>query len=165
MAFRKPLSNTARLLVHKSYCFPNVEDTKCPKLDRVIKQNMTKKVKNADSNAATLQTLNLDAVPPMIFILENTQPRWRRRGRKKITKYLNKDLVSLAEHPEMFEEADPLLFEAFFETKMKDHLETLKWKWLPVFSRGLPPVSTSGWRQQLQRKRRTEVPPLLPPKK
>ena len=69
-AFRKPLSNTARLLVRKPYGFPNVEDTKCPKLDRVIKQNLTKDVKDADSNAARLQTLNLDAVAPMVFILE-----------------------------------------------------------------------------------------------
>ena len=37
-AFRKPLSNTARLLVHKPYCFPNV-----------------------------------DAVAPMVFILEEAQ--------------------------------------------------------------------------------------------
>ena len=50
-----------------------MEDTKCPKLDWVIKQNLTKEVKNADSNAARLQTLNLDAVPPMVFILEKAQ--------------------------------------------------------------------------------------------
>ena len=69
-AFRKPLSNTARLLVRKPYRFPSVEDTKCPKLDRVIKQNLTKNVKDADSNAARLQTLKLNAVAPMVFILE-----------------------------------------------------------------------------------------------
>ena len=39
-AFKKPLSNAARLQVRKAYAFPNVEDTKCPKLDRVIKQNL-----------------------------------------------------------------------------------------------------------------------------
>ena len=50
-----------------------MEDTKCPKLDRVIKQNLTKEVKDADSNAARLQTLNLDAVAPMVFILEEAQ--------------------------------------------------------------------------------------------
>ena len=72
-AFRKPLSNTAHLLVHKPYCFPNVEDTKCSKLDRVIKQNLTKEAKDADSNAARLQSLNLDPVAPMVFILEEAQ--------------------------------------------------------------------------------------------
>ena len=35
-AFKKPLSNTTHLLVCKPYGFPNVEDTKCPKLDQVI---------------------------------------------------------------------------------------------------------------------------------
>ena len=72
-AFKKPLSNTARLQVRKPYGFPNVEDTKCQKLDWVIKLNLTKDVKDADSNAARLQTLNLDAVAPLVFILEETQ--------------------------------------------------------------------------------------------
>ena len=53
-AFKKPLSNTARLQVCKAYGFPNVEDTKCPKLDRVIKQNLTKDVKDADSQLCHL---------------------------------------------------------------------------------------------------------------
>ena len=39
-AFKKPLSNASRLQVRKVYAFPNVEDTKCPKLDWVIKQNL-----------------------------------------------------------------------------------------------------------------------------
>ena len=72
-AFKKLLSNTARLQVRKLYSFPNVEDTKCPKLDRVIKQNLTKDARDADSNAARLQTLNLDAVAPLVFILEEAQ--------------------------------------------------------------------------------------------
>lgn len=148
-AFKKPLSNTARLLVRKPYSFPNVEDTKCPKLDRVIKQNLTKDVRDADSNAARLQALSLDAVAPLVFILEeaqkgsltpqsaaeaakaalmlvgNASAQMAKERRKKVTKDLNKDLITLAEDPEMFEEAAPLLFGASFE-KMKDHLESLK---------------------------------------
>ena len=69
-AFKKPLSNSARLQVCKAYSFSDVEDTKCPKLDCVIKQNLTKDVKDTNSNAARLQTLNLDAVAPLVFILE-----------------------------------------------------------------------------------------------
>ena len=53
-AFKKPLSNTSRLQVRKAYAFLNVEDTKCPELDHVIKQNLTKDVQDADSNAARL---------------------------------------------------------------------------------------------------------------
>ena len=46
--------------------------------------------------------------------------------RKKVTKDFNRGLMSLAEDPEMFEEAALLLFGASFEKKMKDHLESLK---------------------------------------
>ena len=35
-AFKKPLPNTSQLQMHKAHTFPNVEDTKCPKLDCVI---------------------------------------------------------------------------------------------------------------------------------
>ena len=177
-----------------------MEDTKCPKLDWVIKQNPTKDVKDADSNAARLQTLNLDTVAPLVFILEETQKgtltsqsagemakaalmflgnastQTAKERRKKVTKDLNKDLMSLAEDPEMFEEAAPLLFGALFEKKMKDHLESLRclrqsmnpksgYRGDQFFSRGPPPVSASGRRQQLQRKRWTEVPSLPPPKR
>ena len=45
---------------------------------------------------------------------------------KKVTNDLNKDLMSLAEDPEMFEEAATLLFGASFEKRMKDHLENLR---------------------------------------
>ena len=133
--------------MHKPYGF---EDTKCPKLDRVSKQNLTKDVKDADSNAARLQTLNVDAVAPLVLILEeaqkgtltshlaaevtkaammllgNASAQMAKERRKKITKDLDKDLMSPAEDPEMFEEDAPLLFGALFEKKMKDHLESLK---------------------------------------
>ena len=45
---------------------------------------------------------------------------------KKFTKDLNKDLMSMAEDPEMLKEAALLLFGTSFEKKMKDHLESLK---------------------------------------
>ena len=111
---------------------------------------MSKDVKDADCNAARLQTFNLDAVAPLVFILEeaqkgtltsqsaaeaakaallllgNASAQTAKERRKKVTKDLNKDLMSLAEDPEMFEDAAPLLFGASFERKMKEHLESLK---------------------------------------
>ena len=60
------------------------------------------------------------------MLLGNASAQMAKERRKKVTKDLNKDLMSLAEDPEMFEEAAPLLFGASFETKMKDHLESLK---------------------------------------
>ena len=44
-----------------------MEDTKGPKLDRVIKQNLSKEVKEADAAAAKLQTLTLDIVAPLVY--------------------------------------------------------------------------------------------------
>ena len=43
---------------------------KCPKLDGVVKQNLTKEIRDADSNVAKLQTLTLDAVALLVHILE-----------------------------------------------------------------------------------------------
>ena len=73
IGLQKPLSNVAWLQVCKAYAFPNVVDTKCPKLDRVIKQNLSKDIQDADCNAARLQTFNLVAVAPLVFILEEVQ--------------------------------------------------------------------------------------------
>ena len=50
-----------------------MEDTKCPKLDQVIKQNLSKEVKEADVVAAKLQTLMPDVVAPLVYILEKAQ--------------------------------------------------------------------------------------------
>ena len=44
-----------------------------PKAGPGYKQNLTKDVKDADSNAARLQTFNFDAVAPLVFILEEAQ--------------------------------------------------------------------------------------------
>ena len=72
-AFEKPLPNAARLQTRKIYSFPMIEDTKCPKLDTVVKQNLSKDVKDSDVNVAKLQTLMLDAVAPLVHILEEAQ--------------------------------------------------------------------------------------------
>ena len=45
----------------------------CPKLDRVLKQNLSKEVKEADVAAAKLQTLTLDMVATLVHILEEAQ--------------------------------------------------------------------------------------------
>ena len=97
-----------------------------------------------------LQDCRLDAVAPLVFILEeaqkgtltsqsaaeaakaallllgNASAQTAKERRKKVTKDLNTDLVSLSEDPELFEDAAPLLFGASFERKMKEQLENLK---------------------------------------
>ena len=69
-AFGSQLSNPARLQVRESYPFPAIEDTRCPKLNSVVKQNLIKDVKDTDANASKLQTLTLDAVAPLVHILK-----------------------------------------------------------------------------------------------
>ncbi len=73
MAFGKPPSNTSRLQACTGYAFPAVEDTKCPKLDRVVRQNLSKEAKEADAGIAKLQAWTLDAVAPLVHILEEAQ--------------------------------------------------------------------------------------------
>ena len=66
-----------------------------------------------------------EAAKAALMLLGNASAQMAKERRKKVTKDLNKDLITLAEDPEMFEEAAPLLFGASFEKKMKDHLESL----------------------------------------
>ena len=62
-----------------------------------------------------------------LLLIGNASAQTAKERRKKVTKDLNKDLVSLVEDPAMFEAAAaPLLFGASFEKKMKDHMESLK---------------------------------------
>ena len=88
------------------------EDTKCPKLDGVVKQNLTKEIRDAESNVAKLQTLTLDTVTPLVHILEDTvktavdaasaalallgnaSAHMTCERRKRILRDLNKDLLS-----------------------------------------------------------------------
>ena len=49
-----------------------------------------------------------------MMLLGNASAQMVKERRKKVTKDHNKDLTSLAEDPEMFEEVAPLLFEVSF---------------------------------------------------
>ena len=148
--FKRPANNTIRLQHRKGYSFPDIEDTKCPKLDPVIKQNLGKETKDTDSGAAKLQTLTLDAMAPLVYITEeaqkgtlccqkaadaakaaialigNASAQMSKERRKKILKELNRDLVPLAENAEMFDESAPLLFGNSFEKRMKEHVDSLR---------------------------------------
>ena len=101
-----------------------------------------------------------------MLLLENASAQMAKERWKKFTKDLNKDLMSMAEDPEMFKEAALLLFGTSFEKKMKDHLESLK-----CLRQYMAPksgyrseqffrVSASGRWQQLPRKRRTDSTPI-----
>ena len=69
----KAFKNRFRLFPEQSispYPFPNVETTRCPKLDLVAKQLMQRDKKQADASMVKIQTLVLDAVAPLVYIME-----------------------------------------------------------------------------------------------
>ena len=119
-----------------------IEDTKCPELDNVVKQNLVKEIKDSDASVAKQQTLLLDAVAPLVHILEeaqrstltaktvadaagavlallgNASAHMTCEHRKQVLRDLNNDLLPLAEDEEAFKGAAPLLFGETFQRKM-----------------------------------------------
>ena len=61
-AFKTPLANIARQALRRQLGVP--------KLDTVIKCNLSKEVKDVDSQLARIHTLMLDAVAPLVQVLE-----------------------------------------------------------------------------------------------
>ncbi len=70
-AFGKAISNQERQSLRKPFPAPRVDHTKCPKLDRVLKGNISKETKDRDNMLAKAQTLLLDAVAPLSNLLES----------------------------------------------------------------------------------------------
>ena len=150
LAFGRPLANQAHLQARKPYQFPTMEASKCPKLDPVAKQLLQIEAKPTDASLAKLQTLVLDAVAPLVSLVEaaetgsltaglaaeaaqcaltllgNASAQMSRERRRKAIMCLNKKVHPLAEEEDIFEDAAPLLLGKVFETKMKAHLESLK---------------------------------------
>ena len=150
VAFGCPMPNQARLQVRKPFPFADMEATQCPKMDPVAKQLLQKEQKQADAALAKLQMLVVDAVAPLVHIVEeaakgtlngekasevakaaisllgNASAHISRERRKKVITSLNKRFHPLAEEEDIFEGAAPLLLGKTFEAKMKEHLESLK---------------------------------------
>ena len=145
-SFAALVSNTTRREWKKGHIVPNVDSTKCPKLDPVVKE-LGSQTKSADSELARIQTLMLDAVGPLADLLEqpevtresltesvgqalrylgNAGANLSRMRRKKVLKDLNPDLLSLADQAETFADAPPLLFGQGFAKKVKDHSEEVR---------------------------------------
>ncbi|XP_064395485.1 uncharacterized protein LOC135342623 [Halichondria panicea] len=149
-AFGKAISNQERQSLRKPFPAPRVDHTKCPKLDRVLKGNISKETKDRDNMLAKAQTLFLDAVAPLSNLLEsvntgnltpevsanavktalgllgNALANLSKERRKLVVKDLNKDASSLAEDDEILTEAAPMLFGEGFEQKLKNHVEAVR---------------------------------------
>ena len=151
--FGKLLNNSARQGLCKTVGVPKVDATKCHKLDRVVqpvKGSVLKETKDADTTLAKTHTLVLDAVTPLVHILEsakngkltndasekasklalcllaNASAHIAKKRRKNTLKDLNKDLLTLVEDEERFANIAPMLFGDGFEKNMKEHVEAMR---------------------------------------
>ncbi len=109
--------------------------------------NISKETKDRDNMLAKAQTLFLDALAPLLNLLEsansgNLTPEasanavktalallgnaLSKERRKLVVKDLNKDASSLAEDDDLFKEAAPMLFGEGFEQKLKNHVEAVR---------------------------------------
>ena len=111
---------------------------------------MSKNMKDGDSTAAKIQTLMLDAVAPLVHILEegqkgtltpevaikaskvtlgllgNASAHQSKERQKNVLKDMNRDVMSLAEEEDQFKDAAPLLFGDGLEKKMKEHMDVVR---------------------------------------
>ena len=151
-AFTKTLPNVARLQTKKVYGLPKNEESRCPKLDLLVKTRMSKNNKVQDTKLSKIQAIRLDAIGPLAFHLEEaskegttsipmqvvteaTRTVLRLLGsaishistlRRKILQDLNPDLQDLVEREDVFKSSAPLLFGEGFEVKAKAYTEGLR---------------------------------------
>ena len=137
----------------KVYGLPKNEESRCSKLDPLVKRQMSKNNKVQDTELSKIQALGLDAISPLAFHLEEaskegntsiptqvvteaTRTALRLLGsatshistlrRRKILQDLNPDLQDLVEREDVFKSSAPLLFGEGFEVKAKAYTEGLR---------------------------------------
>ena len=167
-SFSKTLPSDKRLGMKRKHPPPDSVHTKCPRLDPAIKSKLPKQAKDTDANLARIQARVLDAVNPLVNLLESArkgtltprdaaesaQQALRLLGnasatismdrRQKATRFLNKELSTLVQEEDTFRDAAPLLFGKDFDKKAKEHIDT---------ARSLQRFSSSGKNQSFQRGR------------
>ena len=146
----RPASNKARSAWLTHFGLPEGDETRCPKLDSIIKQELPKEAIEADRKLSRLQNFVLDAAGPLaaaheelvnveepdldlvqqavelaLRILGNTSAQFSQERRLKAIGRLNSDLKSLVED-EDFSKSGLLLFGAGFEKKAKERSEAVK---------------------------------------
>ena len=124
-----------------------VKWTKVPKLDAVVRQELVPSTKKADQVLAGTQAKILDAVSPMVHILEEAQKGTlsadavvkaaqaaitllgnavTHRSRSKALRDLNEDLEGLSDVEAVFEGATLNLFREKFPQRSKDYADQVK---------------------------------------
>ena len=146
----RPVDNKTRKAWLAQVGLPVGDETKCPKLDSIIKNELPKDALEADKKLSRLQNFVLDAAGPLaaaydalmseeepdpdkiaqhiqlsLRILGNTSTQFSHERRVKAISRLNPDLRSLVED-EDFSGAAPFLFGSGFEKKAMERTEAVK---------------------------------------
>ena len=148
-ALPRPANNKTRNAWIAQFGVPEGDETKCPKLDTIIKNELPRDALEADRKLSRLQNFLLDAVGPLasaynhmtshenpdpelvqqciqlaLRIMGNTSAQFSQERRSKALARLNPDLKSLVED-EDFSKAAPFLFGSGFEKKAKERSEAV----------------------------------------
>ena len=139
-----------RSKLRREFGMPDICHTKVPKLDPVVKQELPATAKKADGTLAGTQAKILDAVGPMVHLLEEAQKGtltaeaavkaaqcalWllgnaithiSKERRSRALRQLNEDLEGLVEVKAVFEDAAPNLFGEKFPQKSKEYTDQVK---------------------------------------
>ena len=146
----KPADNKVRRAWRSKFGLPEGDETRCPKLDSIIKGELPKEALEADRKLSRFQNFVLDATGPLVAALEelsnsdapdpslvtaavqqslmflgNTAAHLSQERRTKALARLNPDLKSLVDD-EDFSKAAPFLFGSGFEKKAKERAEALE---------------------------------------
>lgn len=147
----KPADNKTRKVWLAKVGSPAGDETRCPKLDSVVKSQLKKDVVENDRKLSRLQNFTLDAAGPFVAALEeattedgspnldlivnclqqglvllgNASSHFSHERRLKILENLNPDLKSLAED-EDYSKAPPFLFGKGFEKLAKDRADAVQ---------------------------------------
>jgi hypothetical protein len=145
----KPVDNATRRTWINKFGVPEGVETRCPKLDGLIKGELPKEATEADRKLSRLQNFTLDIAGPLVAALEeltandkpdatkvtaaiqmslrflgNALAQYAQERRTRAMTHLNPDLKSLVED-EDFSQSLPLLFGAGFEKKAKERIKAL----------------------------------------
>ena len=144
-AFKSKLKNADRTARSEKFGIPESRWLRCPQLDPVVKTTVSVAAKRSDRAASRLQNFWLDAVNPLVYVLEkaeelqlppevisavqtslqllgNANAHNSMARRKELLTHMNPKLKELVDDMD-FKEAPPVLFGDNFATLAKERLE------------------------------------------
>ena len=149
--------NSVRRKARGRYPLPNVAATRTLQLHAYIKSEIPHQVKSADKDLAKIQTFVLDALAPLVSILDlnnkyhrhsfqdtidaispaveligNTNARISCLRHEKVTLSLNKTLLPLCQEDGNFKSAATALFGPEFARMSKEHIDQVRAMWSGV---------------------------------